>query len=171
MRSWSLLFSAFFASIVSVFSLVIPFCLFLNFYHGDLFVAASARSAQRGIEVMLYLTPFLMIMAFFSFCLLFRCFKTPHKIFEIQRFFKVIRYFTPLWLSLIFLFQLLDGRTAEIIESLIFAVISLSIFAVPLLIGIWSGNYIYLKILNKKWVFKPALPLFRKYKRLQFPPL
>lgn len=171
MRSWSLLFSALCASIVSVLSLVLPFCLFLNFYHGDLFVAASERSAQRGIEVMLYLTPFLMIMAFIGFWLIFRFLRTPHKIFEIQRFFTVIRCFGIVWLGLIFLCQFLDGRMAEIMESLIFAIISLSIFAVPLLIGIWSGNYIYLKKLNKKWVFKLALPLFRKYKRLQFPPL
>lgn len=79
--------------------------------------------------------------------------------------------FGIVWLGLIFLCQFLDGRMAEIMESLIFAIISLSVFAVPLLIVIWSGNYIYLKKLNKKWKFKPALPLFRKYKRLQFPPL
>lgn len=97
MRSWSLLFSALCASIVSVLSLVLPFCLFLNLYHGDLFVAASERSAQRGIEVMLYLTPFLMIMAFFSFWLMFRFLSTPHKIFEIQRFFTVIRCFGIVW--------------------------------------------------------------------------
>lgn len=171
MRSWSLLFSALCASIVSVLSLVVPFCLFLNVYQGDLFVVASERSAQRGIEVILYLSPFLMIMAFVGFWLMFRFLRKPHKIFEIQRFFTVMRYFAPIWLGLIFLCQFLDGRMADIMESLIFAIISLSVFAVPLLIGIWSGNYIYLKILNKKWVFKPALPFIRKYKRLQFPPL
>ena len=37
MRSWTLCFSATFASVMAVSSLVIQFCLFLNFYHGDLF--------------------------------------------------------------------------------------------------------------------------------------
>ena len=63
MRSWSLFLSSLFASVVSVLSLVIPFCLFLNFYHGDLFVSASERIAQRGIEVMIYLTPPLILCA------------------------------------------------------------------------------------------------------------
>lgn len=146
MRSWTLFFSAIFASVVSVFSLVIPFCLFLSFYHGDLFVAASERTAYRGIEVILYLTPFLVLMAFISYWLIFRFLNAPQKLFEIQRFLKVFRLFALVWFILIFLFQFLDGRMGEIVESLLFGIISLSIFLIPLLIGIWSGNYMFLNI-------------------------
>lgn len=144
MRSWTLFFSAIFASVTAVSSLVIPFCLFLSFYQGDLFVAASERTAYRGIEVMLYLTPFLILIAFISYWFIFRFLNAPKKLFEIQRFFKVIRLFALIWFFLIFLFQFLDGRMGEIVESVLFGIISLSIFSIPLLMGIWSGNYMYL---------------------------
>ena len=171
MRSWTLFFSAIFASVMAVSSLVIPFCLFLNFYHGDLFVAASDRTAQRGIEVMLYLTPILMLMAFITFCLVFRLLKTPHKIFEIHRFLKVMHVFAMIWFGLIFFFQFLDGRMGEIIESVLFGIISLSIFSIPLLIGIWSGNAVYLILIKRTLMERITAPFSRKYKGLQLPPL
>lgn len=170
MRSWTLLFSAIFASVMAISSLVIPFCLFLNFYHGDLFVVASERTAQRGIEVMVYLTPILILMAFICFWLMFRLLQTPNKIIEFQRFLKVMRIFAMIWFLLIFLFQFLDGRMGEIIESVLFGVISLSIFSIPLLIGIWSGNAMYLMI-KKMMMGKITISSSRKYKGLQLPPL
>ena len=154
----------------AVSSLVIAFCLFLNFYHGDLFVAASERTAQRGIEVMLYLTPILMLMAFICFWLMFRLLQTPNKIIEFQRFLKVMRISSMIWFCLIFLFQFLDGRMGEIIKSVLFGVISLSIFAIPLLIGMWSGNTMYLMI-KKVLMGKITISFSRKYKGLQLPPL
>lgn len=172
MRSWTLFFSAIFTSVTAVTSLVIPFCLLLNFYHGDLFVQASERNAQRGLEVMLYLTPVLMLMAFITFFFVFSLLKTPHKIFELQRFLKVIRVFAMVWFGLIFLFQFLDGRMAEIAESVCFGLISLSIISIPLLIGIWSGNYMYLMLIRRTLKGRKITALFtRKYKELQLPPL
>ena len=101
MRSWSLLLSSIFASVVSLLSLVIPFCLFLNFYHGDLFVSASERSAQRGIEVMIYLTPPLILCACFCFGCIFRLFSAPLKIFEPQKIFKLLYRLGFIWFALI----------------------------------------------------------------------
>ena len=105
MRSWSLFFSSAFASVVSVLSLVVPFCLFLNFYHGDLFVSASERSAQRGIEVMIYLTPPLILCACFCYGCIFRLFSAPLKIFEPQKIFKLLYRLGFIWFALILFFQ------------------------------------------------------------------
>ena len=149
MRSWSLFFSSAFASVVSVLSLVIPFCLFLNFYHGDLFVSASERSAQRGIEVMIYLTPPLILCACFCFGCIFRLFSAPLKIFEPQKIFKLLYRLGFIWFALILFFQFLDGRMAEVQESLLFGLVSFVILAIPLLIGMLSGHFFYLKILKR----------------------
>ena len=68
MRSWSLVFSSVSASLVSVFSFVIPFCLFLNYRQNHLLHVVS-----DGMEVMMYLTPILIVLAFI-FYLLSDCF-------------------------------------------------------------------------------------------------
>jgi hypothetical protein len=54
MRSWSLVCASCSASLVSVFSFVIPFCLFLNYRQNHLIHVVS-----DGMEVMMYLTPIL----------------------------------------------------------------------------------------------------------------
>ena len=149
MRSWSLLLSSIFASVISVHSLEIPFCLFLNFYHGDLFVSASDRSAQRGIEVIVYLTPMLILIGFMCFSCIFRLFASPIKIFEPQKIFKLFYKLGFIWFGLIFFFQFLDGRMAEVQESLRFGLVSFVILAIPLLIGVLSGHFFYLKILKR----------------------
>ena len=149
MRSWSLLLSSIFASVVSVLSLVIPFCLFLNFYYGDLFVLASERTAQRGIEVMIYLTPPLILLAWLCYGCIFCLFSAPLKIFEPKTLFKLFSRCGLIWFSLIFFFQFLDGRMAEVQESLRFGLVSFVILAIPLLIGVLSGHFFYLKILKR----------------------
>lgn len=149
MRYWSLLFSTLCASIVSVLSLVLPFCLFLNVYHGDLFVAASERSAQRGIEVMLYLAPILTFFAWICFYCIFRLSSVPIKFFEFKKFLKLLYRLGLVWFSLIFFFQFLDGRMADILESLVFGSVTLFIATIPLSIGILAGNYCYLKLMKK----------------------
>lgn len=154
MRSWLLLLSAIFASVISVLSLVIPFCLFLNFYHGDLFVSASERMSSRGIEVMLYLTPFLIFSAFICFWVIFRWLNAPQKIIEFKQISKVVFVLGLGWFSLIFFFQFLDGRINDVYESLLFGIVSLTIMLFPLAIGLISGNYAYFKIYKTQHRFK-----------------
>ena len=171
MRSWTLFFSAIFASVMAVSSLVIPFCLFLNFYHGDLFVAASDRTAQRGIEVMLYLTPILMLFGTVCFYLILRCLSQPQKIFELKQWFKLILKLGTLLFFLIFFFQFLDGRMGEIQESLGFGIISLIVLSVPLLIGLISANTMYLKCILPMYSSNQRTAKVAKYKLIQTPPL
>lgn len=163
MRSWSLLLSSIFASVVSVLSLVIPFCLFLNFYYGDLFVLASERTAQRGIEVMIYLTPALILLAWLCYACIFRLFSAPLKIFEPKTLFKLFSRCGLIWFSLIFFFQFLDGRMAEVQESLRFGLVSFVILAILLLIGLLSGHFFYLKILKRITHYKQQAYSQAKY--------
>lgn len=149
MRSWALFFSAIFASLSSVLSLVVPFCSLLHFYHGNLFIVASERLSSRGIEVMLYLTPFLIFLGFFVFLIILGSLKAPNKVFEIKQIFKVIMIIALTWLSLIFLIQFLDGMINDVLESLAFGVIGLVIIFPPLIVGLVSGNMMYL-IVNKR---------------------
>ena len=149
MRSWALFFSAMFASLSSVLSLVVPFCSFLHFYHGNLFVTASERLSSRGIEVMLYLIPFLMLFAFIIFLIILSSLKAPSKVLEIKQILKVIVIIALSWFGLIFLIQFLDGMINDVLESLAFGVIGLVIIFPPLIVGLVSGNAMYL-IVNKK---------------------
>ena len=152
MRSWALFFSAIFASLSSVLSLVVPFCSLLHFYHGNLFVVASERISSRGIEVILYLTPFLIFVGFFVFFIILGSLKAPSKVFEIKQIFKVIVIIVLSWFSLIFLIQLLDGMINNVLESLAFGMIGLFIILPPLIVGLMSGNTMYL-IVNKRLFF------------------
>ena len=149
MRSWALFFSAIFASLSSVLSLVVPFCSLLHFYHGNLFVVASERLSSRGIEVMLYLIPFLMLFAFIIFLIILSSLKAPSKVLEIKQILKVIVIIALSWFGLIFLIQFLDGMINDVLESLAFGVIGLVIIFPPLIVGLVSGNSMYL-IVNKR---------------------
>lgn len=149
MRSWVLLFSAISASLASVFSLVLPFGLFLRFYHGNLFVSASERMSSRAIEVLFYLTPFLILFAFFIFLIILSGLKAPKKVFEIKQLFKAIVMVGLSWFGFIFLIQFLDGVIHNIAESLFWGMIALLLMLLPLIVGIVSGNVVYL-IVNKR---------------------
>ena len=149
MRSWVLLLSAISASLASVFSLVLPFGLFLRFYHGNLLVSASERVSSRAIEVLLYLTPFLILFAFFVFLIILSGFKAPKKVFEIKQIFKAIVIVGLSWFSFIFLIQFLDGAIHNIAETLFFGTLALLLMLLPLIVGIVSGNMMYL-IVNKR---------------------
>lgn len=149
MRSWVLLLSAISASLASVFSLVLPFGLFVRFYHGSLLVSASERVSSRAIEVLLYLTPFLILFAFFVFLIILSGFKAPKKVFEIKQIFKTIVIVGLSWFSFIFLIQFLDGVIHNIAETLFFGTLALLLMLLPLIVGIVSGNMMYL-IVNKR---------------------
>lgn len=83
MRSWSLVFSSVSASLVSVFSFVIPFCLFLNYRQNHLLHVVS-----DGMEVMMYLTPILIVLAFIFYLIVFAVLKLPTQIFDLYQFLK-----------------------------------------------------------------------------------
>ena len=87
MRSWSLVFSSASARLVSVFSFVIPFCLFLNYRQNHLLHVVS-----DGMEVMMYLTPILIVLAFIFYLIVFAVLKLPTQIFDSYQFLKIKCY-------------------------------------------------------------------------------
>ena len=171
MRSWSFFLSSMVASGGSVRSLVIPFCLFFNVYRGDLFVSASDRSAKPGIEVIVYLTPMLILIGFVCFSCIFRLFTSPLKIFEPQKIFKLFYKLGFIWFGLIFFFQFLDGRMAELSESLYFGLIGFIILIIPLFIGVITGHFLYLYIGKGIFKMRDNKKVIANYKALQIPPL
>ncbi|MFW2035377.1 hypothetical protein [Acinetobacter junii] len=96
MRSWSLVFSSVSASIVSVFSFVIPFCLFLNYRQNHLIHVVS-----DGMEVMMYLTPILIVLAFIFYLIVFAVLKLPTQIFDLYQFLKISFVILVAWALLV----------------------------------------------------------------------
>ncbi|MEG2269691.1 MAG: hypothetical protein RSC68_35925, partial [Acinetobacter sp.] len=84
MRSWSLVCASLSASLVSVFSFVIPFCLFLNFRQNHLIHVVS-----DVMEVMMYLTPFLIVLAFIAYMIVLAILQLPEQIFDPSQLLKV----------------------------------------------------------------------------------
>ncbi|MEG0483384.1 MAG: hypothetical protein RR575_12745 [Acinetobacter sp.] len=163
MRSWSLFFSVIFASLTSVLSLVIPLCLFLRSYNAHLLITTSERIPSRGIEMTFYLTPFLMLFAFFVYLIILSALNAPKKILEIKAIFKVVLIVALTWFGLIFLFQFLDGMINDISESLHFGIIGFVIMLVPLIVGLVSGNVVYF-IVNKRRFYRLQDNTISKYK-------
>ena len=149
MRSWRLFFSSVVASVVSVFILVVPFCLFLHFYQGDLFVTASARDSSRGVEVMMYLTPFLLLSAFFSYLIVFRVLKAPSEVIETHQIMKVTLAIFSVLVALLFLVLFLDGVLYSFIEVFSYFFMVYTLLLIPLIAGLMAGNAVYLKIEEK----------------------
>jgi len=89
MRSWYLYVVSAAASLSAVLSLVVPFSLLLYFYQGDLLSIVSERNSSRGMKVVLYLTPFLFVLALFSYLLIFSVLKKPKAVIEIAQMLKV----------------------------------------------------------------------------------
>ena len=96
MRSWSLVFSSVSASLVSVFSFVIPFCLFLNYRQNHLLHVVS-----DGMEVMMYLTPILIVLAFIFYLIVFAVLKLPTQIFDLYQFLKISFVILIAWILLV----------------------------------------------------------------------
>ena len=96
MRSWSLVFSSVSASLVSVFSFVIPFCLFLNYRQNHLIHVVS-----DGMEVMMYLIPILLILAFIFYLIVFAVLKLPTQIFDLLQFLKISLVILIAWTFLV----------------------------------------------------------------------
>lgn len=144
MRSWSLVAASFLASLVSVFSFVIPFCLFLNFRQNHLIHVVS-----NGMEVMMYLTPFLIVLAFIAYMIVLAVLKLPEQIFDPSQLIKVGIILFSCWMSLV-LMIFFEARANETDFSVL--VIGLVIYLGLLFIavlGCMSANVCYL-VMRKK---------------------
>ncbi|USA51908.1 hypothetical protein NDN13_10320 [Acinetobacter sp. C32I] len=146
MRSWHLLCASFCASVASVFSFVIPYCLFLNFQQNHLLHVVS-----NAMQVMLYLTPFLIVLAFLFYVIVLSILKLPSKIFDLVQFLKVSLVFFTGWISLVLLILFEDQVNGFDFETL---AVSLFIFVavLPVLaVGCISANSCYVLMCKKQY--------------------
>ena len=147
MRSWSLVFSSVSASLVSVFSFVIPFCLFLNFRQNHLIHVVS-----DGMEVMMYLTPILIILAFIFYLIVFAVLKLPTQIFDLLQFLKISLVILIAWTFLVAMI-LFEDQVNQIDFSALKIGILMYFMMLPILaLGCTGANscYFVMNKINKK---------------------
>ncbi|ENX42640.1 hypothetical protein [Acinetobacter sp. NIPH 2100] len=146
MRSWYLLGASLSASLGSVFSFIIPYCLFLNFQQNHLFHVVS-----NAMQVMLYLIPFLIVLAFIFYVIVLSILKLPSKIFDLVQFFKVSLAFFTGWMGLVLMILFEDQVNGFDFETL---AMSLFIFlaVLPVLaLGCVSANSCYVLMCKKQY--------------------
>lgn len=144
MRSWSLYMVSAAASLSAVLSLVVPFSMSLYFYQGDFLGIASERNPSRGMEVFLYFTPLLFLLAFFSYLLIFSILKKPKAVIEIAQMLKVTGFIFLFILSCLFLILCLEGTLYCFLEMLAYLCIAYALLLIPIFIGLMAGNTLYL---------------------------
>ena len=150
MRSWSLVCASLSASIVSVFSFVIPCCLFLNYRQNYLIHVVS-----DGMEVMMYLTPILLILAFIFYLIVFAVLKLPTQIFDLLQFLKISFVILITWTLLVSTI-LFEDQVNQIDFSTLKIGIMMYFMMLPILaLGCMSANSCYFVIDRK--VYKKAL--------------
>lgn len=138
MRSWSLVCASCSASFISVLSFVIPFCLFLNYRQNHLIHVVS-----DGMEVMMYLTPILVILAFMFYLIVFAVLKLPTQIFDLYQFLKISFLIFIAWLLLI-LTILFEDQVSQIDFSTLKIGIMMYFMMLPILaLGCMSANSCY----------------------------
>ncbi|MCY6411756.1 hypothetical protein QTA56_06330 [Acinetobacter sp. VNH17] len=155
MRSWNLVCASLLASLVSVLSFVIPFCLFLNFQQNHLIHVVS-----DGMEVMLYLTPFLVVFAFTGYLIILALLKLPTKIFDLSQFIKVSLILLSCWTFLVSIILLedqvnyIDFSTLKIGILIYFAILPIVV------LGCMSANSCYFVMSRKIKAKVISLTLF-----------
>ncbi|ENW81980.1 hypothetical protein F909_01669 [Acinetobacter sp. ANC 3929] len=144
MRSWYLLGASLSASLGSVFSFILPYCLFLNFQQNHLLHVVS-----NAMQVMLYLIPFLIVLAFLFYVIVLSVLKLPSKIFDVRQFLKISLVFFTGWICLVLMILFEDQVNTFDVEtfamSLFIFVAVLPVFAV----GCISANICYFLMCKK----------------------
>ena len=144
MRSWSLVCASLSASLVSVFSFVIPFCLFLNFRQNHLIHVVS-----DGMEVMMYLTPILIILAFMFYLIVFAVLKLPTQVFDVFQFLKISLVILIAWTFLVAMILFEDQVYQIDFSTLKIGVLMYFIMLPILVLGCMSANSCYF-LMSKK---------------------
>lgn len=138
MKSWRLVASSFAASLVSVFSFVIPFCLFLNFRRNHVIHVVS-----DGMEVMIYLTPILIILAFIFYLMVLALLKLPTKIFDVSQFLKISFVVLTAWTFLVAMILFEDQVNPFDFSTLKIGVVMYLAMLPILALGCMSANSCY----------------------------
>ncbi|WP_336937656.1 hypothetical protein [Acinetobacter modestus] len=150
MRSWSLVCASCSASFISVLSFVIPFCLFLNYRQNRLIHVVS-----DGMEVMMYLTPILIVLAFIFYLIVFAVLKLPTHIFDLYQFLKISFVILIAWTLLVSMILFEDQVNHIDFSTLKFGILMYFMMLPILALGCMSANSCYFVIDRK--VYKKAL--------------
>lgn len=144
MRSWSLVCASLSASLVSVFSFVIPFCLFLNFRQNHLIHVVS-----DGMEVMMYLTPILIVLVFICYLIVLAILKLPTQIFDVFQFLKISLVILIAWTFLVAMI-LFEDQVYQIDFSTLKIGVLMYFTMLPILaLGCMSANSCYFVVSRK----------------------
>ncbi|CAM4305578.1 hypothetical protein F901_01844 [Acinetobacter dispersus] len=146
MRSWHLVCASICASVASVFSFVIPYCLFLNFQQNHLLHVVS-----NAMQVMLYLTPFLIVLAFIFYVIVLSISKLPSKIFDLVQFLKVSLVFFTGWMCLVLMILFEDQVNGFDFETLAMSLLIFLAVLPVLALGCVSANSCYVLMCKKKY--------------------
>lgn len=144
MRSWSLVCASCSASFISVLSFVIPFCLFLNYRQNHLIHVVS-----DGMEVMMYLTPILIILAFMFYLIVFAVLKLPTQVFDVFQFLKISFVILIAWTFLVAMILFEDQVYQIDFSTLKIGVLMYFIMLPILVLGCMSANSCYF-LMSKK---------------------
>lgn len=144
MRSCSLVCASLSASLVSVFSFVIPFCLFLNYRQNHLIHVVS-----DGMEVMMYLTPILIVLAFIFYLIVFAVLKLPTHIFDLYQFLKISFVILIAWTLLVSMILFEDQVNQIDFSALKIGILMYFVMLPTLALGCMSANVCYL-VMRKK---------------------
>jgi len=144
MRSWSLVCASCSASFISVLSFVIPFCLFLNYRQNHLIHVVS-----DGMEVMMYLTPILLILAFMFYLIVLGVLKLPKQIFDLLQFLKISFVILIAWTFLVAMILFEDQVYQIDFSTLKIGVLMYFIILPILVLGCMSANSCYF-LMSKK---------------------
>ncbi|OJU96356.1 MAG: hypothetical protein BGO19_07570 [Acinetobacter sp. 38-8] len=144
MRSWSLVCASCSASFISVLSFVIPFCLFLNYRQNHLIHVVS-----DGMEIMMYLTPILIVLAFIFYLIVFAVLKLPTHIFDLYQFLKISFVILIAWTLLVSMI-LFEDQVNQIDFSTLKIGILMYFMMLPILaLGCMSANSCYFVVSRK----------------------
>ena len=143
MRAWTLCGAALCASVVAAISLVLILILFLSLYTGQLPIENNQRSLMQGIQVMLYLLPFLVVWAWCCYLVIFALFQVPTRVWQIGQLLRVLIGIFLAWWALMLIVVAVDFSFASIWQALKFSLLSYSFFLFPITAGLGCGNIFY----------------------------
>lgn len=146
MRSWYLLGASLSASLGSVFSFILPYCLFLNFQQNHLLHVVS-----NAMQVMLYLTPFLILLTFIFYVIVLSVIKLPSKIFDVRQFLKISLVFFTGWICLVLMILFEDQVNTFDVEAFAMSLFIFLVVLPVLAVGCISANICYFLMCKKRY--------------------
>ena len=146
MRAWTLCGAALSASIVAAVSFILILIVFLSLYTGQLPIQSQQRSLMQGIQIMVYLLPFLIVWAWCCYLVIFALFRVPTHVWSFGQIIKVLLGLWIAWFTLLLIVIAIDFSWGSWILMLKLASVSYLFFVIPIVCGLVCGNIFYLKI-------------------------